>query len=109
MRWLRDVPLGSVVILAAALAGAALAPWLAPLDPDQVDLLHRFTPPFWLEGGSAEHVLGSDDLGRDILSRLLWGGRVSMLVAVVCVASDAVVGTLVGMLAVILAAGWIRC
>jgi peptide/nickel transport system permease protein len=93
------MPWGSALILLAALAGALLAPALAPYDPDQVDVLNRFTPPFWLEGGSARHLLGSDDLGRDILSRLLFGGRVSMLVALVCVASDAVLGTLIGMLA----------
>ena len=100
------MPLGSALILFVALAGALLAPLLAPYDPDQVDVLHRFTPPFWLEGGSMEHLLGSDDLGRDILSRLLYGGRISMLVAVVCVTSDAVLGTLIGMLAGYLG-GWV--
>jgi peptide/nickel transport system permease protein len=95
----RGAPWGCALVLLAALAGALFAPWIAPHDPDQVDVLHRFAPPFWLEGGSAEHLLGSDDLGRDILSRLLFGGRVSMLVAVVCVTSDAALGTLVGMLA----------
>lgn len=106
MKRFAGMPLGSALILLAALAGALLAPLLAPYDPDQVDVLHRFTPPFWLEGGSLEHLLGSDDLGRDILSRLLYGGRISMLVAVVCVTSDAVLGTLVGMVAGYLG-GWV--
>ncbi|MCX7381959.1 MAG: ABC transporter permease [Alphaproteobacteria bacterium] len=106
MKRFAGMPLGSALILLAALAGALLAPLLAPFDPDQVDVLHRFTPPFWLEGGSLEHLLGSDDLGRDILSRLLYGGRISMLVAVVCVTSDAVLGTLVGMVAGYLG-GWV--
>lgn len=106
MKPFAGMPLGSALILFVALAGALLAPLLAPYDPDQVDVLHRFTPPFWLEGGSMEHLLGSDDLGRDILSRLLYGGRISMLVAVVCVTSDAVLGTLIGMLAGYLG-GWV--
>lgn len=106
MRPFAAMPLGSMLVIVLALGGALLAPWLAPWDPDQVDVLNRFTPPFWLEGGSVTHLLGSDDLGRDMLSRLLWGGRVSMLVAVVCVASDAVLGTLIGMLAGYIG-GWV--
>lgn len=99
MKRFAGMPWGSALILLAAVLGATGAPWLAPYDPDQVDVLNRFTPPFWLEGGSAAHILGSDDLGRDMLSRLLWGGQVSLLVAAVCVVSDAVIGTLVGMVA----------
>ena len=49
MKRFAGMPLGSALILLAALVGALFAPWFAPCDPDQVDVLHRFTPPFWLE------------------------------------------------------------
>lgn len=101
----RNVPWGSVLILALAIGAALLAPLLAPYDPDDIDVLNRFAPPAWMEGGSAAHLLGSDELGRDVLSRLLFGARVSMLVALVCVLSDAVIGTAIGMVAGYLG-GW---
>ncbi|TXL79565.1 ABC transporter permease [Vineibacter terrae] len=96
---LRRLPLLSGAIIAAALLAALLAPWIAPYDPAAVDLLRRFAPPAWMDGGSSLHILGSDDLGRDVLSRLIWGARVSMLVAVACVVSDAILGTAIGIVA----------
>ena len=75
----RRLPLLSGAIIAAALLAALLAPWIAPYDPAAVDLLRRFAPPAWMEGGSSLHLLGSDDLGRDVLSRLIWGARVALL------------------------------
>jgi peptide/nickel transport system permease protein len=102
---MRHAPWASIAILALAFAAALFAPLLAPFDPDDIDVLNRFAPPAWMAGGSAAHLLGTDDLGRDVLSRLLYGARVSMLVAVVCVLSDAVLGTAVGLAAGYLG-GW---
>jgi peptide/nickel transport system permease protein len=74
---------------------ALLAPWLAPADPGALVLAERLAPP------SAEHPLGRDELGRDVLSRLLHGARVSLLVGVSVVALAGSLGALVGLLA-----GW---
>lgn len=95
----RRLPLLSITIIAVALLAAILAPWISPYDPTAVDLLRRFAPPVWMDGGTSNHLLGSDDLGRDVLSRLIWGARVSMLVAIACVVSDAILGTVIGIAA----------
>lgn len=60
-----------------------MAPYIAPHDPNEQDLTATKKPPFWMEGGESEHLLGTDSLGRDVLSRLLYGSRVAMFVAVV--------------------------
>lgn len=96
---IRGIPVLSCAIIAITTMAALFAPWIAPYDPAAVDLLRRFAPPAWMEGGTSLHLLGSDDLGRDILSRLIWGARISMLVAIACVVSDAILGTTVGILA----------
>ena len=84
------VAIALIVILAAC---ALLAPVLAPYDPLAQDLAVRLKPP------SPEHWLGSDSLGRDIASRILYGARISLLVGVVVVASAGVFGTFVGLVA----------
>lgn len=89
----------SATILMVAVLAAVLAPWIAPFDAAQVDLTRRFLPPSFIEGGLAAHVLGTDDLGRDVLSRLIWGTQISMLVAVVAVLADALIGTAIGLVA----------
>ena len=66
------ISLGAVVLIALS---AVLAPILAPFDPSALDLRARLQPPAWLDGGSMRHPLGTDATGRDILSRLLYGGR----------------------------------
>ncbi|MCZ7584156.1 MAG: ABC transporter permease [Deltaproteobacteria bacterium] len=83
---------GAVLIAALALAAVA-APLLAPRDPGALDLAGD------LEGPSRAHPLGQDELGRDILSRLLYGARASLAVGVIAVGLSLIVGTLVGMLA----------
>ncbi len=89
---------GTAVFL-MVLGLALFAPWVSPLDPLEQDLTTRFAPPFWMEGGSAEHLLGTDQLGRDTLSRLIYGARMSMAVALSAVGIAAVVGTGMGLLA----------
>ncbi|HSE92531.1 MAG TPA: ABC transporter permease [Methylomirabilota bacterium] len=88
---------GAVVVL--LLAVAALAPLLAPASPDSQDLLRRLTPPAWMPGGSAANVLGTDHLGRDILSRIVHGARISAIVGVVAVLVSGVLGTTLGLVA----------
>nr|WP_158539592.1 ABC transporter permease [Meiothermus sp. QL-1] len=78
---------------------ALLAPWLAPHGPNEGDLLQAKRPPFWLEGGSLEYPLGTDPLGQDLLSRLIYGTRVSLTVGFFGVLLAASLGTLLGLLA----------
>ncbi|MFI5341263.1 MAG: ABC transporter permease [Candidatus Methylomirabilales bacterium] len=89
---------GAVVVLAWVLVAAA-APWIAPYDPIDQDVMNRLAPP------SAEHWLGLDEMGRDVLSRLLYGGQVSLPVAAVVVILASIFGTLYGALAGFLG-GW---
>ena len=74
----RGAALGLVVI-ALTVAVAALAPVLSPTDPVKNSLIDRLAPPMWNVGGSAKHPLGTDTLGRDVASRLLYGARVSQI------------------------------
>ena len=93
-RWLGlSLPLsiGLVFLLAGALADV-----LAPHDPGFVDLSARLVPPVF-DGGTWDHPLGTDDVGRDILSRLMYGARISLIVVAIVLPSAALVGTLVGM------------
>lgn len=99
-RFLRDR--GSVVwaaILVAFALAALMAPWLAPHDPAAGSLLRRLQPPGWMEGGDWRYPLGCDALGRDVLSRVLYGARVSIAIGVVVAALAAMVGTTMGLLA----------
>jgi peptide/nickel transport system permease protein len=88
----RSAAIGLVIVVAIA-TGAVLAPWIAPHDPVQQRLLGRLRPP-----GAPAHPLGTDNFGRDVLSRLLFGSRISILVGVVSVAIAAGVGILFGLL-----------
>jgi len=77
--------------LIATVLAAALAPWLPLLDPDTVDTPHRLRPPL-----SAGHPLGTDEFGRDLLARLVWGARVSLLAGVATAAASMLVGVVLG-------------
>lgn len=92
---------GLVVIVAVALA--VLAPVVAPADPIKNSLLDRLTPPMWLAGGDAKHPLGTDTLGRDVASRLLYGARVSLVVGFSAVVVAGMLGVALG-----LVSGWYR-
>ena len=82
--WMRSarVLIGLAVVLLIGFA-AVLAPWIAPHDPNEQNLIATLLPPAWLPGGEAEFPFGTDSLGRCVLSRLLYGARVAMTVAVV--------------------------
>ena len=86
------------VLVLAVLAGTALfAPLIAPLDPNQQDLGARLLPPFYADGGSFEHILGTDQLGRDVFSRIIHGSRISLTIPLVAVTLAGVFGTAVGL------------
>jgi ABC-type dipeptide/oligopeptide/nickel transport system permease subunit len=98
--------LAALIVLTAALL-ALLAPWIAPQDPTEADLFRRLCAPAWgTENTEAGFMLGCDSLGRDILSRLIHGARVSLAVAAVVVCISAVIGTLAG-LAAGYSGGWV--
>jgi peptide/nickel transport system permease protein len=92
---------GGFILLLVFLALAA--PWLAPRDPLEQDILLGATPPVGFPGAEAGHWLGSDDLGRDVLSRVIYGSRVALTVAFGAATLAAVIGSGLG-----LAAGWRR-
>jgi peptide/nickel transport system permease protein len=91
----RAAMLGAVVLILLALfaAGAPVYEKLIGVDVNDTDLLNRFAPP------SAQHLLGTDDAGRDVLARLMYGGRISLLVGLFGAISAAMVGTLIGLIA----------
>ena len=96
MPWTVVVP--AIPVLAAVLL-AVVAPWIAPHSPTSGNLGLRLRPPAWQEAASAAHLLGTDLLGRDVLSRLIWGARVSLLIALAATVIGAVVGSIVGLVA----------
>ena len=106
----RRYPILPVAILLLVLVlPAILADWVAPHDPVVGSLSDRLTPPFWVEaegegifatpGGSVEHILGTDKQGRDILSRIIYGARVSLTVAAISIFLAGTIGTTLGMVA----------
>ncbi|MEU8952323.1 ABC transporter permease [Streptomyces sp. NPDC048489] len=87
----------ALAVLAIMLLLAVLAPLIAPYDPNSQDLLLRLRPPVWQSGGSGAHPLGTDQLGRDMLSRVIYGTRVSLLVGAGAALLAGVIGTAVGL------------
>jgi peptide/nickel transport system permease protein len=81
-------------ILLLIVSAAVFAPWLAPADPYKASMLHRLLPL-----GSEGHLLGTDELGRDMVTRLMYGGRISLLMGVIPVLAAFVIGTTTGLLA----------
>ena len=86
-------------ILTIVALTAIFAPLIAPYDPTQGKMTERRIPPAFLEGGSTEHLLGTDNLGRDTLSRLIYGARVSLSVSLLAIAITSIIGTILGILA----------
>ena len=96
-RW----PLIPLFLLLLVVFAGVMAPWISPEDPRKGNLRARMAPPVWMEGGSMQHVLGTDHLGRDILSRIIYGARISLVVAAVTLGLGGTTGTVLGLLA-----GW---
>ncbi len=107
--WLRlkqnPMAIGAAMVTLLIVAAAVLAPIIAPQDPNEADLFRRLQPPVWL-GGEWAFPLGCDALGRDILSRLIYGARISILVGALVVLIASVVGILAGLAAGYLG-GWV--
>lgn len=95
----------SLSVLALILLAACLAPLLAPHDPNAVNMLSRMQPPVWMEGGSWGHILGTDQIGRDLLSRVMWGTLTSIGIAIFGLIFSAVLGIGLGVLSGIIG-GW---
>ncbi len=95
----RTTSLVGLAVFAAILLAAVFAPVIAPHDPLEQNLGDNFKPPAWEEGGGATYPLGTDALGRDILSRLIYGARYSLLISIASVALGGALGFLVGLLA----------
>lgn len=83
-------------LLGALVLAAVLAPVLAPHDPLEADVTQRLRPPAWAERGTAANLLGTDQLGRDVLSRTIYGARVSLLVGITAVLISGVLGIVLG-------------
>ncbi len=103
-RW--DVPIIPLAILGAIALIAIFANLLAPYDPEVGSLAQRFKPPAWQTGGSMAHLLGTDHVGRDVLSRLIFGARVSMVVGFTAVIVAGTIGTVLGIISGYLG-GWV--
>ena len=98
LRGLR-LPVVSLAIIGVFVFAALFASVLSPADPEEQTLRARFMPPVWDERGTWKHVLGTDRLGRDLLSRIIWGSRVSLTAGVLTVLLASAVGACVGLVA----------
>lgn len=87
------------VIMAALIATGLLAPWIAPADPYAQNIGARLIDPIWHDTGTWQHLLGTDHLGRDYLSRLIYGVRISLLIGVTAMLISGTIGTALGLLA----------
>lgn len=96
--WRDKAGFTGAVLIAALVLMALTAPLIAPHDPTKQDLRARLKPPVWSEDGSWEHVLGTDHLGRDVLSRVIYGSRVSLLVGASVVLIGGTFGVIMGLL-----------
>jgi ABC-type dipeptide/oligopeptide/nickel transport system permease subunit len=92
-------PIGVVggIILLIVLMGAVFAEYFAPHEPNRQRLMARFKPPFWAEGGSLTYPLGTDNVGRDIWSRIIHGSRISLVVGVCAVGVSMLIGVTLGL------------
>ena len=92
LRW----GVGAAVILLLIVAISVCAAWIAPHDPLAVDIRHRLVPPAWMEGGATEHLLGTDQVGRDYLARLVYGARISLSIGRSTVMVSGLIGAALG-------------
>ena len=94
----KALAVGGAILLVIGLL-ALLAPWLSPFDPYLQDLSNRTVPPVGYDKGGWAHPLGTDPLGRDYLSRLVYGARISLLIGLSVAVISGLIGTTMGMLA----------
>ena len=99
-RWVRNLrqwPVIPIIIISALFIAAGFADVLTSYNPEKDDLISRNIPPMWQEGGTSEHILGTDPLGRDMLTRIIHGARISLLIATIVLSIGTVIGLLVGL------------
>lgn len=96
--WKDKVALISLIFVVLVVFSAVAAPIVSPHDPTKGSILNRLKPPAWAEGGDPKYLLGTDQQGRDVLSRIIWGGRVSLMVGFICVVFSGAFGTLLGLI-----------
>ena len=101
IRFIRDWPVIPVSMILVFTTFAIFAPLIAPHDPTMGKLDDRATPPAWMEGGSTRFLLGTDALGRDVFSRVVYGTRISLMVAGIVLVGGAIGGTAWGLIS-----GW---
>ena len=95
-RWFLLIPL---LILTIMVTAAILAEFLTPYSPTEISLANRLRPPFWEERGTLEHPLGTDPMGRDLLTRMIYGARVSLVVAALALLVGGGIGAALGLVA----------
>jgi peptide/nickel transport system permease protein len=92
----------AALVALLCIGGAVLSPWIAPSNPydlANIDLLDSLLPPVWSEGGDARYLIGTDDQGRDLLSAILYGTRLSLLVGLLSIGFASILGVSVGLMA----------
>jgi peptide/nickel transport system permease protein len=101
LRWdnLRRLPIFQVIVIGVFVIVALFGQWLAPNDPYETSLRARLLPPAWMEGGDTRYYLGTDRLGRDVLSRIVVGALPSFKVALAALVFGSILGSFVGMIA----------
>jgi len=87
-----------VAVLLLMVILAIFAPLLAPYPFDEINMSVRLTPPFFMDGGSASHILGTDHMGRDVLSRIIYGAQISLSIVVLVIFITSSIGTIVGII-----------
>jgi peptide/nickel transport system permease protein/dipeptide transport system permease protein len=97
--WRNKTAVAGLILVSFFFTAAIFAPLISPHNPNETSLYDQLKPPMWHASGTAKNILGTDDLGRDILSRLIYGARVSLLVSMVSVGLAFVLGTFFGSLA----------
>jgi len=100
-RWwtgLGHLPLFPSIVLAALVVTAVFSTSLAPHSPTEGDIMRKLVPPVWTERGTWDHPLGTDRFGRDVLSRILYGSRISLVVSLLVIGVAGTIGTLVGLI-----------
>ena len=94
----RELPWFPGVILAALVLTAVFAPYLAPQSPTEGDITQKLIPPVWMERGEGRHPLGTDRFGRDVLSRVIYGSRISLVVSLLAIGLSGTFGTALGLI-----------
>ena len=95
-RWFLLIPLSIITVMVTT---AVLAEFLTPYSSTEISLANRLRPPFWEQGGSLSHPLGTDPMGRDLLTRMIYGARVSLVVAMLALLVGGGIGAALGLMA----------